>query len=459
VFKLKPIAVAIACLIIASSNTANSQNPVDGKKDVVLDSSKPVGVDGGRIVQTPQETVGRASAASEVATVSKKQPPFEAQVLSASLGDLGLYLMKQQSSSAGGANRNQVVSPFSVASALGMLYSGAVGQTAQELGRVLDPASSAGRSFVQQLPRSIKLLSEIQGPRELIFANRLWINQSTGNDLNPTYAKLLEQNYKADGVLVNFSQPEPSRQAINLWVDQQTKGVIKDILPSGSVSPSTRFVVTNAVYFKGQWATAFEKSATRPMPFKTATGTSENVPTMVGTKVISAGIIDNLSVFELPYEGGNYSLVIAMAPSGHTLQALESDVSGADIAGWRAGLKSQTCQVFLPKFKIDPKIVSLKDAMRQIGVEKAFSQSADFSAMVTSGKSGLALDNIFHAAGITVDEEGTEAAAATAATVRSKSLPAPQPQCKIDRPFVFALMHKASNTPLFVGKVANPSVN
>jgi serpin B len=410
--------------------------------------SKDITLDAGAPAMAPVSRVAAVLPANAPPTAGRRR------IAAASMADLGLHLMRQSSLAAGNTKSNTVVSPYSVAVALGMLHAGAAGATAHEISGVFEPTTSAGRllsSGLGDLPLAVKGDASSQW-----FApSRVWVGQGTAKEIAPSFLTRIKATYGADGALLDFSgAPDAARVAINTWAADATQKHIAELLPPGSIKPTSKMVLTNAAYFKGQWATPLDPANTRPAAFRAETG-SKDVPTMHGNVAVKEGTIDNIYVMELPFEGGNFSLLLALSPEQHTLQALENDVMGADIAAWASALKPQSVRLALPKFSIKGASQSLNDALMAAGMKSAFGNAADFSGVFKG--TALTLDNVFHAAAIDVNEDGATASAATAAITVSKSLPGIEPPLRaFNRPFVFVLQHKPTGAPLFIGRVAQP---
>lgn len=419
--------------------------PAPTKKDINLDnppaanSSAAGAVTGGQLVSDPR---GRTTQAQDSATA-------------AALGDLGIALLRSQSTAAGKGQVNGVASAVSLASALGLAHAGAAGSTANEIAGLLGPASAAARVYARDYPALLKKLTQPNSP--LTMANRVWVDQRIAPALSVTYANVVRQRFASEGALLDFTQPEPARKSINDWAAKQTAGLVKDLLPAGAVSPATQMVLTNAVHFKSPWQQAFDPALTTPKPFFVDPKAPVNVPTMSQTMQVRSGVVDGATVLELPFAKSLYTLLVAMPAEGQTLNAFENELSGVDMAEWQAQIKPVNCKVELPKFAIEPQSVSLKATLQGLGVQTLFGAQADFSPMLGAKGKGVVVDNVYQSAGITIDESGGEAVAATAVVMVSKSLAGPvAPSCLVNRPFVFAVVHKATGTPVFMGKIANP---
>lgn len=437
----------------------------DGK-DVVLDAA-PVAR------SAPPASSAAPTTAPRLARTAVFSTPVHSAAAAGTLAELGLDLLRQHSAETGNAQRNAVVSPLSLAAAMGMVHAGTLGAGARELSQLVGSASSGERFYAARLPW---LLGQLQpgaspaapvaagrnrpaaAPPPFTAANRVWIDRTAAPSVPAPYAALVQQRLDASAAVVAFAKPEEARQAINSWVAQTTGRRITELMPSGAVNASTRVVVTNAVHFKSAWARKFDPTATTPMPFQVAGGPAKPVPTMVDERPVLSGVVDNITVYEIPFAGDTYALMIGLPPAGHTLDALETDLAGLDMAAWSSQLKPKTCQLELPRFTLAPSGRSLKVSLQALGVRTVFSDAADFSPLLGQAARGVHLDDVFQSASVTIDEAGGEAAAATGASMVAKSFSLSGPaRCSVDRPFVFAIVHKPTGAPLFVGKVADPS--
>lgn len=411
------------------------------KKDVVLDN--------------PAAAASAAAGGQLASDLGGRTSPAQDNVIASALGDLGVALLRGQSTASGKGQVNDVASAVSLASALGLAQAGATGNTANEIAGLLGPASAAARVYARDYPAVLKKLAQPNSP--LTMANRVWVDQRIAPALSATYTNAVRQRFDSEGALLDFTQPEPARKTINDWAAKQTAGLIKNLLPAGAVSPATQMVLTNAVHFKSPWQQPFDPAQTAPQPFFADPKTPVNVPTMSQTMQVRSGVVKGVTVLELPFAKSIYTLQIAMPPEGQTLNAFENALSGAEMAEWQEQIKPLSCKVELPKFAIEPQSVSLKATLQGLGVKTLFGAQADFSPMLGEKGKGVVVDNVYQSAGITIDESGGEAVAATAVVMISKSLAGPAaPSCQVNRPFIFAVVHKATGTPVFMGKIANP---
>ncbi len=441
------------------SASTTKETMVGDKKDIVLDNTAtPVAPASVAVIPVPatQPTV-----AEQAFNVMQNQPPKAQEpvarrtVLNSALADLGLHLLRANAKAAGNTQGNVVVSPQGVASTLAMLHAGAVGQTASELAGVLEPGATGGRLLSQGL-KDLTQSIQPDASAQWQSLNRLWVDTSLAANLSPAYTQTIKETVAADGVMLGFSgQAEAARTAINQWASDGTQGLIPAIVPAGVLKPTTRMVLTNANYFKGEWVSAFKATDTKPAAFF-AEKQTRAVPTMHQTLTVREGLIGGVYVMELPFKGGNFTILLAMPHLGHTIQALEADLMGADIASWQKSLQPQRVMLALPKFEIAPTVTSLNQALQSAGVTQAFNDGADFSGMLKQGSKALKLDDVLHSAGIKVNEDGTVAASATAAVMGLKSISIPPkdlPLRQFNRPFVFALVHSVTGAPLFMGRV------
>jgi serpin B len=441
----------------ASAPKAASAAEPGAGKDIVVDrpGAAPAAAPpaGAHIVPTP------TAQAAILAPYKPLTTPVHDAAMASALADLALDLLRSDSSATGDAQRNVVVSSFSLASALGMVQAGAAGNTAAEISIAAGSLSTGERLYARYLPSLIRRLQSPSGKaKPLTVANRVWIETTVAGAIPAAYGRLLSERYGSQATLLDFAQAQAARSAINSWVDQQTAHKIPSLMPEGSISPTTRLVVTNAVHFKSPWARPFDRKLTQPRPFHVNAGPAKPVPTMIDERSVRTGIVDNVTVIEIPFEHGQFALLVGMPPAGHTLNAFETDLEGVDLAAWTTQLKPQTCRLELPRFNIAPVSRSLKPTLMSLGIRQAFSDDADFSPMLGRAAKGVSLDNVFQSAAITIDEAGGEAAAATGAAVVAKSFQLPAPSCAVDRPFIFAVVHLPSGAPLFVGKIADPSL-
>lgn len=378
-------------------------------------------------------------------------PKDEASV--AALADLGLSLLRL------GAAGNAVVSPVATASALGMVHAGTAGAAEREIEALFGAQRAGGRALKTRLPALFKQL----GGGATAMAGRVWMDTTIAPAVPAAYTQRMASRWGADATRLAFQDSEAARAQINTWTAEHTVGRITDLLPPGSITSATQLALTTAVHFRSPWEKPFEASRTAPRAFASAPGKSQNVPTMVDERSVAQTRVDGTLVMELPFAQGAagstanaYALLLAVPAEGRSADDLLQALSGPELARWRAALQPVRCELALPRFDIKPQTGSLKTALQTLGVKTVFTDQADLRPMLGRQARRMHLDDVHHAAGITIDEQGGEAVAAAAATVRAKSISLPAPACAVDRAFVFAVVHRASGTPLFVGRVTEP---
>lgn len=353
---------------------------------------------------------------------------------------------------------NIFFSPFSISSAFVMTYEGARGQTADEMRSVFYFPED------ENLRRSeyASLFSEInKGNKEyeLTSANALWAERNYRFLEN--YLGNVETYYGGKATNLDFvNNSEGSRVRINDWVEDQTKSRIKDLIPSGAINGSTRLVLTNAVYFKGEWIKTFNEDETKEEDFRTNENETVKVQMMRRLdEEATFGYMENdyLQILEMPYSGDELSALFLL-PKDDSLEDLEDLLSIENLLGWKRNLKEQQVKVYIPKFKFETKYFMSGD-LREMGMPLAFSDSADFSGM--TGNKDLKISEAIHQAFVEVNEEGTEAAAATAVVVGLKSVASEKipeiPIFRADHSFIFLIQQKDTGNILFIGRVANPN--
>lgn len=354
--------------------------------------------------------------------------------------------------------KNLFFSPYSISSALAMTFAGARGRTEQEMASVLRfPAEQDDLH-----PVLAKLNETMFGGQHADFtikiANRLWGQR--GHRFRAEFLELLRTSYGADLEQLDFGeQPEIASQKINQWVEDQTAGKIKNLISPEALNKLTRLLLVNAVYFKGDWTTRFDKSATKEASFHLGPLNEVKVQMMHRQASFSYAEIDEVQVLELPYGDRDLSMVVLLPRSAGGLARLEAALSADNVNKWHARLVSQTVRVYLPKFRLTEQI-KLAEVLKSMGMASAFSDTvADFSGM-SEPTTGLCISDVIHKAFVEVNEEGTEAAAATAATAAMVSAtfqsPPPVPVFRADHPYLFMIRHNASGSILFMGRVMNP---
>ncbi len=348
---------------------------------------------------------------------------------------------------------NLFFSPISLSTALAMTYAGAKGDTAREMANVLHfalPEAQIHAAFAALLER---LNVPEKKAYELRVANRLWGQKGYG--FLPSFLATTRNAYGAELVQVNFvGAADQARQDINTWVAEQTNDKIKDLVPQGVLNALTRLVLTNAIYFKGKWEHSFDKQETQEAPFTTSAGKRVEVSLMVQQEEFQYGETQKLQLLEMPYIGDDLSMLILLPKQVDGLPALEKELTLENLAQWSSDMRSQEVLIYLPRFKLTERF-ELRSLLSALGMPSAFKpDQANFSGM--NNARNLFLSAVLHQAFVEVNEEGTEAAAATGVVVIATSARI-IPTFRADHPFIFLIREKQSGSILFIGRVANPA--
>ena len=350
---------------------------------------------------------------------------------------------------------NLFFSPGSLSTALAMTYAGARGQTAEQMAQVLHfrlPPEKLHPAF-SDLRRAWDADGEEAG-YQLSVANRLWGQE--GFDFRPEFLATTRESYGAELAQVDFArQAEPARQRINTWVEEQTQGKIRDLIPPGVLDAMTRLVLTNAIYFKGDWAEPFQKSATKDAPFHVTARQQADVPLMHRQDDFRYWAGDGVKVLELPYGKGDLAMLALLPDEIEGLAALEAGLTAENLSRWLSGLRKREVRVSLPRFTLTSQF-QLADVLGAMGMTRAFTPGeADLSGM--SSEEELFLSAVVHKAFVDVNEEGTEAAAATGVAVKAvAAIPAEPVVFRADHPFVFLIRDNRTGSILFLGRLVNP---
>ncbi len=357
---------------------------------------------------------------------------------------------------------NLILSPYSIAAALTMAYAGARGDTAAEMRDALSFGLSDNRlhSARNQLDLLISAIPERleedeREPFNLRVANSIW--GQAGYPFLEDFLNQLASNYDAGMRLVDFvTAAEDARQSINAWVEEQTEGRIVNLIPEGAVDDMTRLVLVNAIWFKANWAEPFNPDATISGPFNLLDGSQVTASLMQGS--IRTGYTggDGYQAFRLPYAGD--AAMIVVLPNEGRFAEVASSFDGAELARVRQSFGDYQVQLTFPRFEFRSN-VALVPLLQQLGMEAAFADprmpaGADFTGITAERE--LYITDVIHQAFISVDEEGTEAAAATAIIFGVTSMPMPA-TVVVDRPFLFFIEHRSTGEILFIGQVVDPS--
>jgi serpin B len=409
-------------------------------------------------------------------SVQASPPPAQSpeQTAADSINSLGIDLMHTTAR----PNANALISPYSVETTLVMAYAGADGQMREEMKRVLhlmNEEAQTHKNFAA-LQRDLEAVVQRSAERAanmqaygrtndaitLAVANRLFGQQ--GYDFRQAFLDLLKTNYHAPFEAMDFAHNAPgATKTINDWVAEQTRQRIQNLIPAGALDRLTRLVLANAVYFKAPWENPFPASSTTPQPFHANGGDPVNVPTMNVKKPFGYAKQNGLTIVSLPYSGGEIHFLIILPDDTNGLDRAEANLKSSQLAEW-AKLPVQQVKLFLPKFKIEPPTLPLGEALQTLGMTTAFDKprgSANFDRMAPRRPPNdyLYISRVFHKTFLDLDENGTEAAAATAVVMATRSaiIREPEPvEVRVDHPFIFAIQHRDSGTCLFLGHVTDP---
>jgi serpin B len=380
---------------------------------------------------------------------------------------LGLDLYRMYAADGG----NLCLSPYSIQAAFAMTTNGAAGKTLEEMRTTLhypesldtlnSSFSTLAADFAKRQERAaawVKRTGRGEPAFNLLVANRLFGQR--GYPFEQPFLDTVKNSYNAPLQLADFKGNfEKERANINHWVEDQTKDRIKDLLPEGSLNEQTSLVLVNALYFKAAWRHKFSKKLTKPAPFHLKADTAIQSPTMRTTTRLGHSKEDGYTAVTLPYAEG-FVMLLVIPDDIDGLAAFDRGLTADKLASL-ARLPTRKVDLHLPKFKIEGQSIGLKDSFEKLGMKLAFDRKlANFDRMTSDRKLPvLYIDNAYHKTFIEIDEDGTEAAAATAVVMRSKSdMPRPETPVEVraDRPFFYAIMDTASRTTLFLGRVTDP---
>jgi serpin B len=351
---------------------------------------------------------------------------------------------------------NVFFSPGSIAVALSMTAAGAEGETQEEILKALhtDADDTALNEAYHSLLEDWKKAGA-EGGFQLHVANRLWGQE--GYRFMPVFLALTRRQYGAEFGRVDFqNQAEAAREEINNWVENQTAEKIKDLLPEGSINAVTRLVLVNAVYFKAAWQWPFEKEATHKADFYVSA--KEKVKTSFMRQKAFFGYAENdtVQVLEMPYLESGFSMVVVLPRKLEGLADVEESLPEEILEKMLPEITYCEVQVAMPKFKLETSSGELNPLLEKLGIRKAFSAEADFSGI--SDQERLFLSAVYHKAYVDVNEEGTEAAAATGMAVAGAAAPTKAPPVfRADHPFIFFIRDVNSGAILFLGRLQRPN--
>lgn len=347
------------------------------------------------------------------------------------------------------SNRNVFVSPTSVAIALAMTYNGASGETQQAMAKALE-LQGMSLQDLNQANETLKDTLEKADPEvQLSIANSLWAKQ--GISFKPEFMQRNQQFYGAKVTELNFANPNATT-IINGWVKENTRGKIDKII--NQIKPDDVLYLINAIYFKGNWTKPFDKGQTTNGPFYLSNGNPKQHPMMSQSGKYRYYENDALQAVSLPYGKGRLSFYVFLPKKNTSLDAFQQELSANNWQQWMNQFRMRQGSIQLPRFKSEYDI-QLNSALKALGMEAVFNTGANFSNMTSAS---VAIDEVKHKTFVEVNEEGTEAAAATSVGIALTSARMPEEPFEmiVDRPFFCAIRDNQSGTVLFMGSIQEP---
>ena len=351
--------------------------------------------------------------------------------------------------------KNLFISPYSISTALAMTYAGARHKTETEMGRVLgfrESREKIHQGFMKIIADTNSI--EEKGAIELAVANSLWAQYDYVFERN--FVDILNVHYGTKLNLVDYkTAPKEAETKINTWVLEKTKEKIDNIIPTGSLTPATRLILVNAIYFKGDWKNTFQIKQTRDKPFWLNSDKSVDTPMMRQRKNYNYAENETLKAIELPYEGDDVSMIIFLPKSKDGLVEMENRLVSEGFDTILSNMRRKEVDLLLPKFKLTY-TSKLKGTLEKMGMKDAFDpKKADFTGI--NNKKDLFISEVIHKAFVAVDEKGTEAAAATAVMLITTDIAERPKTFQADHPFVFMIRENHNNSILFLGRIADPT--
>lgn len=348
------------------------------------------------------------------------------------------------------AGKNFMISPLSISYALSMTLNGAANETLTAMKSALSMAEMSVDDINSSFSTLTEALLSVDDKVDINIANSVWVME--GFDVLPGFVQRLGDYYDAE--TGEFTISQASIDEINGWIEEETNGMIKDMLRE--LSTDLRLLLINAICFEGEWYSGFDKKNTTDEPFYLTDGNSVEVPMMTQTENFSLYVGDEFAMLELPYGRGNFVMDIILPHSNNELENLISTFTGENFNRWAEQAASHEVTVLLPRFKYGYE-KQLKDILSDMGMGIAFSDMADFSNMTETEP--LCIGFVQHNSYIETEEKGTKAAAATIAGMCLTSMPlTPQPYTfNADHPFLYVIREVTTNTVIFMGKVGDPS--
>ncbi len=345
--------------------------------------------------------------------------------------------------------KNIMMSPLSVSLALGMAYNGAEGNTRDEMETMLHKLNLTPEEINESYKMLVSALKSHDSKVELDISNGIFYHKTYS--IKNTFLNANQEYYSAEVRALDFANGASTLKAINDWVKNKTHEKIDKIIDF--INPYDVMVLVNAVYFNGEWTYRFEKDNTADRVFFYENGSSAQLPTMMIKGTFFSYKHNQFEMIELPYGGEKYSMLVFVPGEGHTIDELVKLLSTDNLQDWMRRMNKFNQKVFLPRFEFSYE-TGLVDYLQQLGMKDAFSaEAADFSGI--TDQSRLFISEVKHKSYIKVDERGTEAAAVTGIVFETTSV-GNEKIFAADRPFVFAIHERDTNSILFIGKVTNP---
>jgi serpin B len=389
---------------------------------------------------------GETEPAREARAVTQVTPELEPVVAGNNAFGWSLYR------AAASAPGNLFFSPFSVSAAFGMTSAGAGGETAAEMNEVLKIGSESYHAEFGALTRDLGGEHVGRG-YQLYIANRVF--GQAGLPFERDFLDLTSEAYAAPLAEVDYlAELEQARVTINGWVSEQTQTKIPELFVPGVLDSGTVMVLANAIYFKADWAEQFEVRQTAPAPFELAGGGTVDVPMMHRTGTFRVATREGVSLLEMDYKDNELSMVVLLPAARDALPALEASLSGEWVNALIAEAQSTQVSVSFPRFELEHEL-PLKELLATLGMQRAFDfRRADFSRLLDPAVSPLYIAAAVHKAFVKVDEQGTEAAAATGVGVAAASA---TPSFVANRPFLYLIRDRLTGSVLFLGRVVDPT--
>lgn len=390
----------------------------------------------------------KAEPSNEYETISLS--PKAAKIIESS-NDFGIESF-QWLNDAEAENKNLLISPFSVVQALSMVWNGAEGTTKEQMSDVLNISSAIEQQYNSEQK---SLRNSLLGADDLVMvdiANSIWYRET--DVVLDDFVNINQEFYNAEVSGLDFSKGEHAKAIINSWVNDKTRGKIPEIVDE--VSDDHYMFLINAVYFLGDWAYAFDSEKTVEENFSAENGETVKAD-MMRTKAGFKHFLNNdVEMVELPYGNGHYNMLL-MLPADNDVTSFIDGLDDSKLTGWIDEMITRDVQVVIPKFKFETSL-KLNDMLIDMGMPLLFGGSANLSGI--NGRGGISVSRVKHKTFIEVDEKGTEAAAVASVEIGYTSSGTGQQvhSIRFDRPFVFAIREQDTNTILFLGKIADPTL-